>query len=65
MGGGSQQSFIPEPVSPSSPSVSRDELGVCWDCGGRGGMGGSDWVCLHRQLSYLASFKGVVVVGGC
>lgn len=55
---GSRQSFIPEPVSPSSPSISRDALGVCWDCGGHGGMGGSSWVCLHRQSSYLASFSG-------
>lgn len=37
--GGASSLFIPEPVSPSSPSVSGDELGVCWDCGGRGGMG--------------------------
>ena len=55
--------FIPEPVSPSSPSVSGDELGVCWDCGGRGGMGGSGWVFPHRQLSYLASL-GVGNGGG-
>lgn len=61
---GSRQSFIPEPVSPSSPSISRDALGVCWDCGGHGGMGGSSWVCFHRQLSYLASFSGWEAGGG-
>lgn len=55
--------FIPQPVSPSSLAVSRDEMGVCRDCGGAGGVVGPDWVCPHRQLSYLAGGGGGVLKG--
>lgn len=48
MGEGSSL-YIPEPVSLSSPSVSADELEVCWDCGGGGGMGGLGRVFSHRR----------------
>lgn len=51
---------IPKPVSPSSSSVSEDELGVFWDCGGRGGgggMGGSGWVFPRRRWVIWLSWR--------
>lgn len=51
---------IPKPVSPSSSSVSKDELGVFWDCGGRdggGGMGGSGWVFPRRRWVIWLSWR--------